>query len=119
MTRNEKSILFIFALYSFQAAVSGILWKIAEAAVTLPFTVAYFNILTNYIRREGNVAGRNIAVEIVLNAGRTLGAVAFLSLSFITPYYAEILFPLLTLAIPASFVLYRRYSMLRGQTEVL
>ncbi len=114
-----SSIILVTAVSPLGAAVSGILWKIAEAAVTLPFTVAYFNILTNYIRREGNVAGRNIAVEIVLNAGRTLGAVAFLSLSFITPYYAEILFPLLTLAIPVSFVLYRRYSRLRGQTEVV
>jgi len=110
-----SSIILVTAVNPLGAAVSGILWKIAEAAVTLSFTVAYFNILTAYVRREGNVAGRNIAVELVLNVGRTLGAVAFLGFSFVTPYYAEILFPLLTLAIPVSFLLYRRYSRLRGQ----
>ena len=78
--------------------------------------MAFFNVLNYYGRRESNLAGRNIAVEIVLNFGRTLGAAAFLGLSFLTPYYVEILFPLVTLAFPGTFLAYRRYLRLREKT---
>ena len=91
------------------ALAAGTIWRAAEAAITLPFMVAFFNVLKYYGSREGNLAGRNIAVEIVLNLGRTLGAAAFLGLSFLTPHYVEILFPLVTLAFPGTFLVYRTY----------
>jgi MFS transporter, YQGE family, putative transporter len=92
------------------ASVSGILWKVAETLVYLPFTAAFFSILSQYLREEGSVAGRNIAAEILLNAGRAVSAGSFLLLSAFTPHYARILFPLLTLAMPLTWLIYRRYS---------
>ncbi len=92
------------------AGLSGALWKAAEALVLLPFNAAFFGVLARYLREEGTVAGRNVAAEISLNAGRALGAGAFLALSLLTSSYARILFPLLTLAVPATWVIYRRHS---------
>ncbi len=91
------------------AAVAGSLWRVGEALVLLPFNVAVYNILSEYQQREGSIAGRNVAMEFVLNLGRALGAGAFLGLSFATDRYAELLFPLVTLALPASFLIYRKY----------
>jgi YQGE family putative transporter len=91
------------------AAISGIVWKLAEALVFLPFNAAFFGILARYIELEGDIAGRNIAVEIVLNLGRAVGAGAFLALSFVTEDYARILYPAVTLTVPASWLVYRRY----------
>ena len=96
------------------AAVSGLVWKLAEALVFLPFNAAFFGILARYIEREGDIAGRNIAVEIVLNIGRALGAGLFLALSFVTDDYAQILYPAVTLAVPASWLVFRRYLARRG-----
>jgi YQGE family putative transporter len=92
------------------AAASGALWKVAEVLVYLPFNSAFFGVLAHFLREEGTVAGRNIAAEIVLNLGRAIGAGSFLVLSVFTADYARILFPLLTLAVPATWFVYRRYS---------
>jgi len=94
----------------FGAIVSGALWKLTEALVLLPFNAAFFGVLAYYARKEGSVAGRNIAGEIVLNAGRAIGAGSFLALSAFTADYARILFPVLTLAVPATWAIYRRYA---------
>ncbi|HUW40641.1 MAG TPA: MFS transporter [Rectinemataceae bacterium] len=91
------------------AAASGFVWKLAEALVFLPFNAAFFGILARYIKLEGDIAGRNIAVEIALNIGRALGAGLFLALSFVTADYAQILYPAVTLTVPASWLVYRRY----------
>jgi len=50
-------------------------------------------------------------METILNVGRTIGSLAFLFLSFATPLYAEILFPMVSLALPVSFLVYRRFSL--------
>jgi MFS transporter, YQGE family, putative transporter len=92
------------------ALASGALWKLAEALVLLPFNAAFFGVLAHYMRIEGSVAGRNIAAEIVLNAGRAIGAGSFLALSAFTADYARILFPALTLAVPATWLIYRRHA---------
>jgi MFS transporter, YQGE family, putative transporter len=92
------------------AAVSGSLWKAAEALVLMPFNAAFLGVLASYLKKEGGIAGRNIAAEIALNAGRALGALSFLVLSFFTADYARILFPVLTLAVPATWLIYRRHA---------
>jgi len=92
------------------AVVSGTLWKIAETLVFLPYGAVFLGILARYIREEGSAAGRNIAAEIALNLGRAIGAGSFLVLSLFTIDYARILFPVLTLALPASWLIYRRYA---------
>jgi YQGE family putative transporter len=96
------------------AAVSGTVWRAAEALVFLPFNVAVFGIFADYGKREGGIAGRNIAVETALNFGRAIGVLAFLGGSYLTPYYAELLFPLVTLFVPASFIVYKRYREIRA-----
>jgi MFS transporter, YQGE family, putative transporter len=96
------------------AAVSGTLWKASEALVFMPFSAAFLGVLAGYLKEEGGAAGRNIAAEIVLNAGRAIGAGSFLVLSLFTADYARILFPLLTLAVPATWLVYRRYAALLG-----
>jgi YQGE family putative transporter len=92
------------------AVASGVLWKATEALVFLPFNAVFYGILAGYIRTKDSVAGRNISTEIVLNTGRAIGAGSFLLLSFFTSSYAQILFPLLTLAVPATWLIYRRHS---------
>jgi MFS transporter, YQGE family, putative transporter len=92
------------------AIVSGTLWKVGETLVFLPFSAAYYGILARYISEEGGAAGRTIAAETWLNAGRTIGAGAFLALSYLTADYARILFPIVSLALPATWLVYRRYS---------
>lgn len=92
------------------AIASGSLWKIAETLVLLPFNAAFYGILARYMREEGSVAGRNIAAELYLNIGRTIGAGAFLGLSFITTDYARILFPVVTLFVPLSWLAYKRHA---------
>jgi YQGE family putative transporter len=92
------------------ALLSGSLWKIGETLVFLPYLAAFFEILARYAREEGGIAGRNIAGEATLNIGRTVGAGSFLLLSFFTVDYARILFPIVSLAMPATWLIYRRYS---------
>ncbi len=92
------------------AAIAGSVWRAAEALVILPLNVALYGVLSAYEKKEGGIAGRNIAMETVLNLGRTLGSLAFLLLSYATPFYAEILFPVVSLAFPVSFLIYRRFS---------
>jgi MFS transporter, YQGE family, putative transporter len=92
------------------AIASGVLWKAAEALVLIPFNAAFLGSLARYIREEGGAAGRNVAAEVALNAGRAIGVVAFLVLSAFTPSYAQILFPALTFAVPATWLVYRRYA---------
>jgi hypothetical protein len=98
------------------AAVSGALWKIAETLVFLPFSAVFLGILAIYIREEGGASGRNIAAEISLNVGRAIGAGSFLVLSLFTTSYAQVLFPVLTLALPASWLVYRRHAAAIGGT---
>jgi MFS transporter, YQGE family, putative transporter len=104
-----SSVLLVALPTPAMAGISGSLWKVAEAIILLPFNTIYFGILTRYRTIDGNLAGRNIAAETVLNLGRMIGAGAFLILSFFTPWYAEILFPVVTLALPFTFLLYVRY----------
>ena len=102
----------VIALYPSMAgaSVSGVLWKIAETLVYLPSRPPSSAYSRSTSAEEGSVAGRNIAAEILLNAGRAVSACSFLVLSAFTPHYARILFPLLTLAMPATWLIYRRYS---------
>ena len=105
------SALVIVLMPSFAGAVlSGSLWKLGETLVFLPFMAANYGILGRYMRVEGSISGRNIAAEIYLNVGRVIGAGLFLLLSLVTKDYARLLFPLLTLALPATWLIYRRYS---------
>ena len=92
------------------AAVSGVLWKLTESMVFLPYGAVFLGILAGCIREEGGAAGRNIGAEIWLNAGRIIGALSFLALAPFTADYARILFPILTLSLPASWLVYRRYA---------
>lgn len=92
------------------AIASGTLWKAAEALVLIPFNAAFLGSLAHYIREEGDAAGRNVAAEIALNAGRAIGVSAFLVLSAFTPNYAQILFPALSFAVPATWLVFRRYA---------
>jgi MFS transporter, YQGE family, putative transporter len=92
------------------AGLSGSLWKASEALVYLPFNAAFYGLLAFYIREEGNAAGRNIAAETLLNLGRAISAGSFLLLSLFTSDYAKILFPLVTLAVPCTWLIYRRHA---------
>jgi YQGE family putative transporter len=92
------------------AALSGSLWKATEALTLMPFNAAFLGVLAGYYKKEGGIAGRNIAAEIVLNAGRALGVLSILVLSLFTADYARILFPILTLAVPATWLIYRRHA---------
>lgn len=91
------------------AAVAGSAVRIAEAVVFLPFNVALFAVFAEFRRREGSIAGRNIVVEAYLNLGRGLGVGAFLVASRFVPFYAEILFPLVSLALPLCSWIYLRH----------
>jgi hypothetical protein len=108
------SAMLVLARSPALAAVAGSLWKIGEALVLLPYNAAYFSLLGRYMEAEGDIAGRSVAMEVTLNAGRALGAGAFLALSLVTPLYADILYPAVTLALPASWLVFRRYRRLRG-----
>ena len=104
-----SSFILVAADSPLGAALAGSLWKIGEALVLLPYNAAYFSLLARYMETEGDIAGRSVAMETTLNAGRMVGAGLFLALSFVTPLYAEILYPAVTLAFPASWLIYRRY----------
>jgi YQGE family putative transporter len=102
------------------AAVSGALWTAGSSLVYLPFSAAFFGLLAAFIREEGSVAGRNIAAEFPLNLGRAIGAGSFLALSLVTDDYARILYPIVTLSLPASWLIFRRAGPLerpRGDAE--
>ncbi len=92
------------------AAASGILWKAAESLVFMPYSAAFLGVLAGYLKEGGGAAGRNIAAETALNAGRAIGAGSFLALSLFTADYARILFPILTLSLPATWLIYRRHA---------
>jgi hypothetical protein len=110
MAALGASVLLVALPTPVGAAIAGSVWRAADALVILPFNVALFGVLSAYEKKEGSIAGRNIAMETVLNLGRTLGSLAFLLLSYATPFYAEILFPVVSLAFPVSFLIYRRFS---------
>jgi len=101
--------LLVAAATPLGALLSGSLWKVGEALLLLPYNAAYFGLLARYLEAEGDLAGRSVAMELTLNAGRALGAGLFLALSYATPLYAEILYPAVTLALPGSWLIYRRY----------
>lgn len=109
-----SSVILVVAPSPAGAAASGSLWKIGETLIILPYNALYFGLLARYMETEGDIAGRSVAMEITLNAGRAIGAGLFLALSFLTPLYAEILYPAVTLAFPAAWPLYRRYRRLRA-----
>ncbi len=103
-----SSLILVLAPSPMGAAGSGLLWRCAEAFALLPFNSVFFGILARRMDDPAEMAGRNIAAEITLNLGRALGSAAFLGLSFLTKDYAKILFPLVTLSLPLTWILYRR-----------
>lgn len=104
-----SSVLLVLARGPVAAAVAGSAWRLGESLVFLPFNATFFGLLARYVEAEGDVAGRSIAMEIALNAGRAAGVGLFFALASLTPLYADILYPAVTLAVPASWLVYRRY----------
>jgi|GEM_PF-3072234 len=92
------------------AAALGALAKISDTLVIIPFNSAFLGVIAGYQRDEGSGAGRNVASEISINLGRSIGVLGFLGLSALTPNYARIFLPIVSLAIPASWLIYRRYA---------
>jgi hypothetical protein len=92
------------------AVALGAVGKISDTLILIPFNAAFLGVLARYQRDEGSAAGRNIAAEISINAGRTIGTTLFLVLSFFTADYARLLLPIVTLAVPWSWLIYRRHA---------
>lgn len=92
------------------AIALGVIGKLSDTLILIPFNAAFLGVLGGYQRDEGTGAGRNIASEVWINAGRTVGTLAFLALSAFTADYARILLPIITLAVPATWLIYRAHA---------
>jgi hypothetical protein len=92
------------------AIALGVIGKISDTLILIPFNAAFLGVLGGYQRDEGTGAGRNVASEVWINAGRTVGTLAFLALSAFTADYARILLPIVTLAVPATWLIYRAHA---------